>query len=272
MAVELKGRVVIVTGASKGIGRAAAEAFASEGSHVVLTGRTSGDGPGSVDRAVNEIVTAGGSAIGLVSDVASESDVAELVATTLRTFGRIDVLVNNAGVLDSYIKSWEIETALFDENIAIHLKGTFLCSKSVIPILRAQGGGSIVNLTSSQSLADAPPASHLGYAVSKAGVNRITTFMAQELLKFDIAVNAIHPQGIKTEGAVAHRDESFDFSGYASPSALCPGILFLARQRGDFTGKIVWRDEIVGGEYHSKERQGVGPLPNSIEGLSSLFE
>lgn len=267
MVVELKDRVVIVTGASKGIGRAAAESFASEGAHVVLTGRTTGDGPGSVDGAVKNIVAAGGSAIGLVSDVSSESDVAELVATTLRTFGRIDVLVNNAGIVASYIKSWEIDPAFFDLNVAVQLRGTWLCSKAVIPIMMKEGG-SIVNVTSAMAELDCPPSSNLAYGVAKAGVNRMTHFMAQELKKFDIAVNAINPQGVLSEGSMSHRDPDWDFSTYASRDALSPGILFLARQRGDFTGKVTWRDEFVDGEYHQRERQGVGPLPKSIEALT----
>lgn len=272
MAGELEGRVVIVTGSGRGIGRAAAEAFASEGCHVVLTDIRSGDAPGSVDRAANEIVAAGGSAIGLVSDVSSEPDVAELVDRTLQEFGRIDVLVNNAGVLASYIKSWELDMALFDRDIAVHVRGTFLCSRAVIPAMRAVGGGSIINLTSAMAEPECPPSSHIAYAISKAGVNRLTHFMAQELRKFNIVVNAIHPQGLKTEGAMAHRDESWDFSDYWPPTALSPGILLLARQRGDFTGKIVWQDEIVDGEYHPKVRQGLGPLPSSIDALMSLWD
>lgn len=265
MSGTLDGRVAIVTGASRGLGKATAKAFAREGASVVVTGRSRGGEDGTVESTVEEIRSLGAQAIASISDVRNSDDVEKVVSITLDTYGRLDVLVNNAGIFGPYVPTSELDIERFDNTMSTNVRGVFLFSRAATPALRVRGG-SIINLSSLMASHDASPAADIAYAASKAAADRITTYMADELKQYDVAVNGLIPQGLKTEGAVVSLGEDFDWSEHEAPEEIVPPMLFLAQQRGNFTGHIVYRDEIVDGQYLKKNRAGaVGAGPSTIE-------
>jgi 3-oxoacyl-[acyl-carrier protein] reductase len=171
---RLAGKVAIVTGASRGIGRAVAERFAAEGSSVVVNYT---QGAANANAVVAGIQAAGGTAIAVQADVSRSTDVVRLVEQTLDRFGRIDVLVNNAGVM---VAKGVLETSEddWDVTIDVNLKGAYLCSKAVAPVMIRQGSGSIVNMSSNSGLYHPSAMRFTEYVVSKAGMNGLTKAMA----------------------------------------------------------------------------------------------
>jgi 3-oxoacyl-[acyl-carrier protein] reductase len=193
-AKHLDGKVAIVTGASRGIGQAIAERFASEGARVVVNYVA---GAEKADAVVEGIKGRGGDAHAIRADVSRSADVAELVQSALDRYGRIDILVNNAGVMfaKGVLETSEDE---WDQTIAVNLKGPYLCSKAVAPIMISQGAGAIVNMSSNSGLYHPSAMRFTEYVVSKAGINGLTKAMA---LAFgpQIRVNAICPGWIRTD-------------------------------------------------------------------------
>ena len=191
---HLEGKVAIVTGASRGIGRAIAERFAREGARVVVNYV---DGSAKAQAVVDSIAASGGEAIAVRADVSRSADVDALVAATLDRFGRIDVLVNNAGVMvtKGVFETTEDE---WDQTIDINLKGPYLCSKAVAPIMIAQQGGTIINMSSNSGLYHPSAMKFTEYVVSKAGLNGLTKALALALGPY-VTVNAICPGWIRTD-------------------------------------------------------------------------
>jgi len=191
---RLAGKVAIVTGSSRGIGLAIARRFAEEGAAVVINyvGRA-----GEAAAAVAAIKAAGGRAVAIQADVSKAADVARLVAEARDRFGRIDILVNNAGimvgkaVLDTTEDDW-------DRTIDINLKGAYLCSKAVAPIMIEQQGGTIINISSNSGLYHPSAMKFTEYVVSKAGMNGLTKALALALGPH-VSVNAICPGWIRTD-------------------------------------------------------------------------
>jgi 3-oxoacyl-[acyl-carrier protein] reductase len=191
---RLAGKVAIVTGASRGIGRAVAERFAADGAAVVVNYTQGAKNAADV---VASIEAAGGTAIAVKADVSRSADVKSLVKQTLDKFGRVDILVNNAGVM---IAKGVLETDEddWDRTIDVNLKGAYLCSKEVAPVMIRQGDGSIINMSSNSGLYHPSAMRFTEYVVSKAGMNGLTKAMA---LAFgpQIRVNAICPGWIRTD-------------------------------------------------------------------------
>jgi len=191
---RLAGRVAIVTGASRGIGRAIAERFASEGARVVVNYVA---GEVRAQAVVDGIVARGGEAVAVHADVSRSGDVRDLVAATMDRFGRIDILVNNAGVMvaKGVLETTEEE---WDQTIDTNLKGPWLCSRAVAPIMIGQQGGTIINMSSNSGLYHPSAMRFTEYVVSKAGINGLTKAMALALGPH-ITVNAICPGWIRTD-------------------------------------------------------------------------
>src|SRR5918999_243298 len=140
---DVDGKVALVTGSSSGIGEAIARALAAEGATVVLAARRADRLQANAD----EIVAGGGTAVALTVDVSSEADVERLFATTMERFGRLDVLVNNAGVTDGGPLD-ELSVETWDKVLTVNLRGPFLCTREAMRIMKRQGGGRILNIAS----------------------------------------------------------------------------------------------------------------------------
>jgi 3-oxoacyl-[acyl-carrier protein] reductase len=191
---DLKGKVAVVTGASKGIGAAIARALAAAGAAVVVNYALSKD---RAERVVAEIAAKGGKAVAIKGDVAKADEVASLFDETKKAFGRLDVLVNNAGVY-KYVPLDQISAEEFHRQFNINVLGTLLATKEAAKHFGPEGGGSVINLSSVVSQNAIATASI--YSATKAAVDSITRVLAAELGPRKIRVNVIAPGVVETEG------------------------------------------------------------------------
>jgi NAD(P)-dependent dehydrogenase (short-subunit alcohol dehydrogenase family) len=242
--MKLKDRVVIVTGAAQGIGRAYALRLADEGAKVVIADVLDGSG---VQR---EIASKGGDALVIRTDVANEADTVQMAQKTFEYFERIDVLVNNAAIFSTIaIKPfWEITSEEWNKVMQVNAKGSFLCVKAVLPYMEKQGRGKIINVTSGVFFKGLPHFLH--YVASKGAVMAMTRSMARELGDANICVNAIAPGYVVTEALKPElaEDPGFIqtvvggrcFKRHEVPEDLTGTIVFLASNDSDFiTGQTI---------------------------------
>ena len=201
---KLTNKVAVITGASKGIGAAIARAFGAEGAAVVVNYATGREG---ADKVVKEIVSAGGRATAVGANVANADEVAVLFAQTKAIFGRVDVLVNNAGVY-TFAPIEEFTVDMYRRLFDINVLGMLLCTKAAIPLFPT-GGGAIVNVSSIASTL-APPATAV-YSGTKGAVDSITKVLAKELGPRNIRVNAVNPGMVITDGAISAGIAGSDF-------------------------------------------------------------
>jgi len=198
--MKLEGKVAIVTGASRGIGKAIALALAREGADVVIAARTEeekGPLPGTIHKTADEIRALGRRALAIKTDVTKEEEVEAMVRRTLNEFGSIDILVNNAGInIPSTLV--EVSTKRWDLIMAVNLRGIFLCTKAVLPKMMEQKRGNIINLSS--ILGTRVIEGGVPYGVTKAAIERFTSGLAEEVKGYNIAVNALCPSYTDTEG------------------------------------------------------------------------
>jgi NAD(P)-dependent dehydrogenase (short-subunit alcohol dehydrogenase family) len=183
---QLKGKVAIVTGSSGGIGKGIAEVFASEGAKVALAARSKD----KLEQLAASIKAAGGTALAVPTDVTKEADVIALVKRTVDAFGRLDVLVNNAGMAwrtpteDSKLDDWM-------ECINLNLTGPFLCSREAIKVMKKQGGGRIINIGSISAIV--PRRHSIAYAATKAGIEGMTRSLTLDGRDYNVVASVIHP-------------------------------------------------------------------------------
>jgi NAD(P)-dependent dehydrogenase (short-subunit alcohol dehydrogenase family) len=192
---DLEGKVALVTGSSSGIGEAIARALAAEGATVVLAARRADRLQANAD----EIVAGGGTAVALTVDVSSEADVERLFATTMEHFGRLDVLVNNAGVTDGGpIDELSVET--WDKVLTVNLRGPFLCTREAMRIMKRQGGGRIINVGSISAQRVRPNSAP--YSASKHGIWGLTQVTALEGRPHGISCGVLHPGNTRSEATM----------------------------------------------------------------------
>lgn len=195
--MRLRDKVALVTGASRGIGREIALTFAREGADVVVSYRIQRDAAEEVVRAVEGL---GRRAFACPADVSDRLAVRAMVTQAVRSFGRIDVLVNNAGINRQCFFE-EATDEDWDEIMAVNLRGPFTCMQEVFPHMKAAGGGRIINISSVAGQYHGPKTVH--YAVSKAGLNSLTKVVARYGAPYNILVNAVAPGIIRTDMTAA---------------------------------------------------------------------
>ncbi len=190
--MSLDGQVAIVTGASKGIGKAIALSFAREKMKVVLAARTKSE----LEKASAEVNKLGGNALPVAMDISKDEDVAQLVSKTVETFGRIDVLINNAG-LGMFAPVDELPVEDFDRMFAVNMRGVFLCTRAVLPYMKKQKSGAIINISSLAGKNFFKGGA--GYAATKWALNGFTKCLMLEAREYDIRVSIVGPGSVATE-------------------------------------------------------------------------
>ena len=231
MSQKLIGKVAVVTGASKGIGAEIAKQLAAEGAAVVVNYASSKQG---ADRVVAEIVRGGGKAVAVQADMTRQDQIERLFAEAKQAFGKLDVLVNNAGIYE-FAPIEEVTAEHFHKQFDLNVLGLLLATKEAVKHFGAEGG-SIVN-TSSVVATSAPPNTSV-YSATKAAVNAITRSLAQELGPRHIRVNSINPGLVETEGVHAAGISESDFrkqveaqtplGRIGQPQDIAPAAVFLA--------------------------------------------
>src|SRR3990167_662024 len=239
--MRLKNKIALITGSSKGIGKATALLFAKEGAKIVVNYFSSEKEASAV---VDEIKKIGSDAIAIKCDVSKETDVKKMVQKIIDKFGKIDILVNNAGIVfdvpffDRSVEQWK-------KTLDVNLLGTFLCSKYVSQQMLKTNGGKIINISSTNGINSFSPAA-MDYDSSKAGIIILTRDLAKELAP-KIQVNSIAPGWVDTE---MNKDLPKDFveeetakiylKRFAKPEEIAKAILFLASDEASYiTGSIL---------------------------------
>jgi len=244
MRMQLNGRTAIVTGAAQGIGAAVAAAFTESGARVCVVDLT-------LERAETlaaRLRAAGAEAIGMGCDVSRRDQVDAMVAATHRHFGRIDILINNAGVTRPAMLH-KMTEAQWDEVMAVHLKGSFNCLQAVVPGMMERRYGRIVNVTSTAGLLGT--IGQINYSAAKAGIIGLTMSAAKELAKYSIVVNAIAPgaatpmtETIRTDARFKEKYlERIPLGRWAEPEEIAPVFVFLASDAASYvTGQVLAAD------------------------------
>jgi 3-oxoacyl-[acyl-carrier protein] reductase len=243
---RLEGRVAIVTGGGHGIGKAYAARLAAEGAKVAIAELDAK----AAQSVADELSAAGHEALAIPTDVSREDSVADMARLTLERFGRIDVLVNNAAIFATIPMSRspfdQIEVGEWDRMMSVNLKGTWLASCAVIPQMRKQGYGKIINISSGTALKGSP--SRIHYVTSKAGILGFTKTLANEVGKDNICVNCVAPGSTLSE---EDPDESIvkmrtaatatrALKRVQTPEDLTGAIVFFASADSDFiTGQTL---------------------------------
>jgi len=223
---QLKDKVAIITGASRGIGRAIALALAGEGANVVVNYASSSE---AAEQVVAQISEAGGDALALQADVSQEEQVDTLLKSTIEKYGRVDVLVNNAGITRDNLLL-RMKPADWQAVLNLNLTGVFLCTRAVSKIMLKQRSGRIINIASVAGQMGNP--GQANYSAAKAGVIGFTKTVAKELASRSITVNAVAPGFIATEMTKKLNSEGIlqyiPLARYGEPEEVAGMVRFLA--------------------------------------------
>jgi NAD(P)-dependent dehydrogenase (short-subunit alcohol dehydrogenase family) len=232
--MRLRGKVAIVTGGARHLGAAYARRLAVEGAAVVIADVLDGE------EVANQIQQAGGRAMALTIDVSSEADTLRMASETIKAFGRIDILVNNAAIFIALNRRpfYEIAAEEWDRVSAVNIKGPFLCAKAVFPQMKQQQSGKIINISSSTVFSGTPLFLH--YVASKAALVGMTRSLAREVGDYGICVNAIAPGLVHHEGQNAPKEftefqlKARSLKRLQTPDDLLGVLVYLASPDSDF--------------------------------------
>jgi NAD(P)-dependent dehydrogenase (short-subunit alcohol dehydrogenase family) len=232
--MKLQDKVAIITGAGRGIGKAVAQHYGREGAKLALCARTAGE----LEQTVKELRAAKVEAEGWVCDVSVEEPVSDFVNHAKAKFGRVDVLVNNAGVMTRPTPTTELDVKKWDYTIAVNLRGPFLITQAVLPILLKQKCGSIINVSS--MIGRGAYANFLAYATSKWGLEGFSQTLAAEVRGANIRVNSVEPGYVATK-----------LTGYSGskPESVTDVFVYLASDESkSVTGKMLsasgWKSQV----------------------------
>lgn len=250
---QLENKVAIITGASRGIGKATAHRFAQAGASVVLAARSASE----IQAVAEQIKANGGRALAIPTDVTDQTSIDQLVILTMRAFRHIDILVNNAGILAPIGRTWEVDPIQWKKLIDINVNGPYLCTRSILPQMLDRGDGHIINITSGAANKDVVGWS--AYCSSKAALNRFTGVLAKEVADKHIVVCGVNPGVTDTAMQTQIRQASaaslpvrdyfikrFEQGDIASPKDVAELILWVATQTNcngsifDLENEAVW--------------------------------
>ena len=241
---RLDGRVALVTGGSRGFGRAIALAFGQEGADLVVNYNASASGAAEV---VTTIEKAGRRALAMKADVASEREVRAMIEETLKRFGRLDILVNNAGIMDRGAFA-DTPVATYERMFATNVTGTMLCTRAALPAMIERTYGRIINLSSQLARMGVGTGGFAAYAATKGAIEALTRALAHEVGEHGITVNAIAPGGIDTDMSKAvmtpeyraRRMKELPVRHLGSLDDVAYCALFLAAEAGGYlTGQVL---------------------------------
>jgi NAD(P)-dependent dehydrogenase (short-subunit alcohol dehydrogenase family) len=232
--MKLKDKIALITGAGRGIGKAVALHYAREGAKLAICARTAAE----LEETAKEIEAAGAECFATTCDVSLEDPVRKFVGEAQKGFGRIDVLINNAGVMTRPVPLSELEIKKWDYTMAVNLRGPFLVTRTVLPIMMRQKSGAIVNVSS--SIGRGVYANFCAYAVSKWGLEGFTQTLAAELKSYSIRVNSVDPGYVATK-----------LTGYngSNPESVTDVFVFLGSDESkNVTGRMLsssgWKSEL----------------------------
>jgi len=258
--MELRGKVAIVTGASRGVGAALAVALAREGCSVACAARSTAGAPqrtaGTLDDTVARVREAGAEALAVPTNLAAEGEVVAMVARTVEHFGGVDILINNAAI--TFVGGLDQPLKRHDLTMEVNYRAPLLAIREAYPSMEKRGGGAIVNVSSLAALQPLPDM--IAYGTSKLALEHLTLDAARELHPKGIAVNCFRIDiPVASEGFVANTPGA-DRSGWEPSEVPAEGILWMLRQPPSYTGR---RESM----YHLREREGI--MASRAEGQRS---
>ena len=242
---RMKDLVAIVTGASRGLGRAIAREYGREGAKIVVCARPQSPTglPGTIHDTAQCILDAGGEAFAIDCDVSDDSQVQSMVRQVMDRYGWIDVLVNNAGMMilgESFLGT---EPARWDDLMSVNVRGPYLTCRHILPIMMEQRRGNIINIGSRMG-SDHTTGGGILYSTSKAAVHMFSLCLAEEVREYNIAVNILSPGAMKSEGSSAIPWAQNYWHERVDPEVVGPCAVYLALQDAQsFTGRLALRSE-----------------------------
>jgi NAD(P)-dependent dehydrogenase (short-subunit alcohol dehydrogenase family) len=258
MALPLEGKIAIVTGSSRGIGKGIALCLAADGADIVVCARSdeaAANPLGSIDKTAGEVRTLGRRALPVKVDITDDAEVRATVDTVLREFGRIDIIVNNAARMGAGGGDfWGGSPDTLDDYYRTNLRAPYFITQLVAPLMAANGGGTIVNITSGGSGLPAPPKPgwtpspgrvFIGYGITKAALNRWMAGVAGELMLRNVAIINVDPGLTVVERNIANPRSGVDYSRAETPATTGKAVAFLCRDAMSYTGRVLVSREVV---------------------------